>query len=296
MTKDLILQQNIKSKIYTIRGQQVILDRDLAILYEVETRSLNQSVKRNRERFPEDFMISLTRDEIMNLSQIVISSKIKHAPNVYAFTEQGVGMLSGILRSEIAIKINIQIIRTFVDIRRFIASYQDVFKKLDDIKRKQLIYDQKHIEHEKNIEYVLNALENRDDIPKQGIFFNGQIFDAYKFVIDLIRKAEKSIVLIDNYVDESVLIMLDQRKKKISANIFTKEISKKLKLSLEKYNQQYLPIKIHETKDFHDRFLIIDNNEIYHIGASIKDLGKKCFAFSKMESKELDVLIKKIKK
>jgi hypothetical protein len=289
MNKNLILQENIKSKIYTIRGLQVMLDRDLACFYKVETKVLNQAVRRNINRFPNTFMFQLTKKEILILrSQFVtanISSKSRSFP--FVFTEHGVSQLASILKSDIAVEISIKIINTFVTMRKFITAYGQVFQKLDYIERKQLIYEQKHIEYDKKIEQVFNALESREDIPKQGIFFNGQIFDAYNFVIDLIKKAEKSIVLIDNYVDESVLIMLDQRSKKILANIFTKEISEKLKLSLEKHNQQYLPIKIHETKDFHDRFLIIDNDEIYHIGASIKDLGKKCFAFSKIDSKEI---------
>lgn len=286
MPNELMIQENIKSKIYTIRNQQVMLDRDLAEFYGVTTKRLNEQVKRNSTKFPNDFMFQLTKEEFESLrSQFATSNRGGRRYLPYVFTEQGVASLSGVLNNQQSDLVYVQIMRAFVAMRKLIASNSQIFQRLTRIEYKQ-------VEHDKKFEYVLKELEGRSDIPKQGIFFNGQIYDAYKFAIDLIKKAKKSIVLIDNYIDDSVFTMLDQRNKNVTANIFTKEINKKLSLSLEKHNQQYVPIKIYETNNFHDRFFIMDNNEIYHIGASLKDLGKKCFAFSKMESKELILLIK----
>jgi len=283
MNKELIISSNdIKSRIYTIRGQQVILDRDLATLYEVETRSLNQAVKRNIGRFPADFMLRLTRNEILNLSQIVISSKIKHAPNVNVFTEQGVAALSGVLKSSKSIEINIQIVRAFVAMRKFISKNAEIFVRLDRTERKLLEQDNK-------IEQVFNLIEEKDIKPEKGIFFDGQIFDAYKFVSDLVRSAKKSIILVDNYVDDSVLTLFSKRNENVIVKIFTKEISKQLKLDLARYNSQYPSVSVKEFKDSHDRFMIIDGN-VYHFGASLKDLGKKWFAFSKFDKEAFGLL------
>jgi hypothetical protein len=289
--KTVVLYKEIRSKIYTIRKQQVMLDSDLAELYEVPVKRLNEQVKRNLKRFPDYYMFQLNKEEYSFLrSQFATLKRGQHRkylPRV--FTEHGVSQLASVLNSEIAIDMSIKIIDAFIVMRKILSSNSQIFQRLTQIEYKQIEYDKK-------IEYVLKELGGSDDVPKQGIFFSGQIYDAYKFVTKLIKQAEQSLILIDNFIDDSVLTMLDQRKKKVSSDVFTREIDKKLKLSLEKHNKQYLPINIHITKDFHDRFLIIDNKAIYHIGASLKDLGKKCFAFSKMESKELDVLIKKIKK
>ncbi len=290
MSKKLIIQENIKNKIYTVRDQQVMLDKDLAELYEVETKYLKRQVRRNIEKFPDDFMFELTKKELDNLRcQNGASSWGGSRYLPLAFTEQGVSSLSSVLKNKISNETYIQIIRAFVAMKRFLASNSQIFQRLTQVEYKQ-------IEHDKKIDYVLKQLEIRSDIPKQGIFFNGQIYEAYKFVIKLIKQAEKSLILIDNFIDDSVLTMLDQRKNKVTADIFTKEIDNKLRLSVEKHNEQYMLIRIHETKDFHDRFVIIDNKEIYHIGASLKDLGKKCFAFSKMEFKDLRIVIEKLGK
>ncbi|MBU4351968.1 MAG: ORF6N domain-containing protein, partial [Nanoarchaeota archaeon] len=268
MNKEVI----IKNKIYTIRGLQVMLDRDLAELYGVTTGSLNQAVKRNIERFPKDFMFQLTKEEFENLiSQNVISSwgGTRTLPSV--FTEQGVAALSGVLKSKKAVQVNIQIIRAFVAMRQLIAKNQGLFIRLDNIERKQIQYDE-------NFEKIFQAIDQKQIKPKQGIFFNGQIFDAYSFISDLIRTAKQSIILIDNYIDDSVLTLFSKRKEKIKVTIYTKEITKQLQLDLDKFNSQYQEIEIKEFKDSHDRFMIIDNKETYHIGASLKDLGKKWFA------------------
>ena len=273
---DLIIPEEIRSRIYTIRGLQVMIDRDLALLYDVETRTLNQAVKRNSERFPDEYCFQLNDDEFSNWkSQIVISNEdrmgLRKSP--YAFTEQGIAMLSAVLRSETAIKVSIRIINAFVAMRRLIASNAQIFQRLDTLEIKQLETDQK-------IDAVLNAMESKDIQPRQGIFFDGQIFDAYKFVADLIRTAQKSIVLIDNYIDDTVLTHLTKRNKDVKVTIFTKSISKQLALDIKKFNKQYPVIEIKEFKNSHDRFIIIDDKTLYHFGASLKDLGKKWFAFS----------------
>ena len=303
MTKELLLNINdIKNSIHTIRNVQVMLDSDLAELYEVETKVLNQAVKRNLERFPSNFMFQLSQSELDNLrSQFVVSSTKdlrsqivtlkegrghhrKYIP--YAFTEQGVAMLSGVLKSKIAVKISIQIINSFIAMRKFISANADIFHRLDRVEIKQ-------IEHDKKFDKIFDTMQSKNIILEKGIFFEGQIFDSYKFISDLIRTAEKSIVLIDNYIDDSVLMLLNKRGKEVSAKIFTKEITAQLSLDLRKYNKQYPEIEIKEFKQSHDRFIILDNKIVYHLGASLKDLGKKWFAFSKFD-KEAFLLLERL--
>ena len=304
--------QIIEDKIFTIHGVQVMLDRDLAELYGVETKVLNQAWKRNIERFPEEFCFQLTKEEIENLrsqsvtlnteNQILRSQIVtlrsgewgKHSKYLpYAFTEQGVAMLASILKSETAVKVSIQIMNAFVQMRHFLSANGSLFARLDSFEKRQIETEEKlnrnivqiHEKldvHEKNFEKVFTALEAAD-LPKQGVFCDGQIFDSYKFASDLIRKAKTSIVLVDNYVDDTVLSMLDKRKSKVSATIYTQGISKQFALDLQKHNAQYAPIDVRVLKNFHDRFLFIDEKIIYHIGASLKDLGKKVFGFSKLE-------------
>ncbi len=287
---ELIKNEEIQNRIYTIRDVQVMLDEDLALLYGVETKVFNQAVKRNRDRFPEEFMFQINNDELSHLkSQIGFSKKDslrsqnvtlksargKHRKYLpYAFTEQGVAMLSAILRSETAIKVSIQIINAFVAMRKFITTNAQIFHRLDSVEQKQLEY----------------KAETDEITPKQGIFFNGQIFDAYKFVSDLIRRAKKSIIIIDNYIDDSVMLLLTKRKKRVTVKIFTKTISKQLALDIKKFNEQYPAIEIKKFKNSHDRFIIIDNTKVYHFGASLKDLGKKWFAFSKMDIGAVEML------
>ncbi len=278
MADNLLSIDKIKSRIYTIREMQVMLDTDLAELYNVETKAFNQAVKRNNERFPKTFMFQITKEEYENLrSQFVTLNKgrgthRKYLP--YAFTEQGVAMLSGVLKSDTAVRISIQIMSAFVAMRKFISTNAGIFQRLDHVERKQ-------IEHDKKFDEIFDAIQSKGIKPEKGIFFDGQIFDAYKFVSDIIRTADRSIALIDNYIDDSVLTLFSKRNKNVQVTIFTKEIPKQLSLDLAKYNSQYPLIEIIEFKQSHDRFLIIDNKEVYHFGASLKDLGKKWFAFSK---------------
>ena len=293
----MIIQEKIRTKIHTIRGLQVMFDRDLAKLYGVKSIRLREQVKRNTERFPQEFMFQLTDSEYQSLrlqiltsenkvSQTAIPSKKQLGGSLpYVFTEQGIAMLSAVLRSQTAINMSIQIMNTFVAMRKFILSNAQIFQRLDFVEKKQTEYDNK-------FERIFDLIENKDLKPEKGIFFNGQIFDAYNFVSNLIRSAKESIVLIDNFVDDSVLTLLSKRKDNIKVIIYTKNISKQLKLDLDKYNSQYQQITIKEFKESHDRFMIIDNNEVYHIGASLKDLGKKWFAFSKFNKKVFDILNK----
>lgn len=283
---EIMLREDIQSRIYTVRCLQVMLDMDLASLYHVETRALNQAVKRNQDRFPESFCFQLADSEFEILkSQIVMSSWGGRRTNPYAFTEQGVAMLSAVLRSDVAVEISVKIINAFVTMRRFIASNAKVFQRLDTLELKQL-------ETNKKMEKVLDAIESKEIKPKQGIFFNGQIFDAYKFVSDLFRSARQSIVIIDNFLDDSVLTHLTKRRKNVRTILLTKNIPKSLTLDVEKFNEQYPPIEIKNFKNAHDRFIIIDNVTVYHLGASLKDLGKKWFAFSKMDIGVGDILAK----
>jgi phage regulator Rha-like protein len=293
MKQDLQLQPfSIQNKIYTIRDLQVMIDSDLALLYGVDTKVLNQAVKRNIERFPETFRIQLTDNEykICSRSQFVTLNKetkvnrgqnIKYLP--YAFTEQGIAMLSAVLRSETAIRTSIQIINAFIEMRKFILSNAQLFQRIENVEHKQ-------IETDKRINQILDALDNGTSKPKQGIFYDGQIFDAYLFVSDLIKSAKHTLVLIDNYVDESVLVLLTKRNPNVKAKVYTQKINKQLQQDIEKHNEQYEIIEIKEFKQSHDRFIIIDNTDIYHFGASLKDLGKKWFAFSKFEKGAIDML------
>jgi len=259
---ELIINEDIRNKIYCIRDMQVILDRDLAVLYEVETRVLKQAVKRNMERFPSDFMFELNDNEIeFMVSQSVIPSK-QHLGGAkpFVFTEQGVSAIASILNSKIAVEIHINIIRTFVNMRKFISNNALIFKRLDSLENKQFKTDEK-------IETILSAIEDKSLKPKQGIFYDGQMFDAYTFVSDLIRSAKSKIILIDNYVDDSVLTLFSKNQN-VDVTIYTKNISKQLNQDLKKYNSQYKKIEIKKFENSHDRFLILDDKKIYHIGAS----------------------------
>lgn len=281
--------QSIQNKIYTIRDTQVMLDRDLAELYAVETRALKQAVKRNIERFPEDFMFELTDFEIDYLvSQSVIPSK-KHLGGAkpFVFTEQGVSTLSSVLSSDKAIQIHIDIMRAFVKMRKFISQNASIFQKIESIEKRQISYE---IKNDTKVDAILNAIEEKGIPQKQHIFYDGQIFDAYLFVSDIIKSAKTSIKLLDNYIDESTLVLFTKRDVKVNVQIYTKVISKQLQLDLQKHNAQYPKIEVEIFDLSHDRFLIIDDMDIYHFGASLKDLGKKWFAVSKMDIDSFELI------
>lgn len=298
---EIIQVTEIQNRILTIRGLQVMLDSDLAEMYGVETKNLNLAVKRNIKRFPSIFRFQLTEEEWDSLrlqietlddnslrlqNETLKKSRGKHRKYLpYVFTEQGVSMLSAVLKSDTAINISIQIMNAFVKMRKFIATNAGIFQRLENVEQKQLVTDEK-------FEQLFKALEDKSLKPKQGIFYDGQVFDAYVFVADLIKTAKSSIVLIDNYIDESVLQLFSKRNKKASATIYTKNISKVLKQDVEKHNAQYPPITLKAFDKAHDRFLIIDKNTVYHFGASLKDLGKKWFAFSKFDIAAMEILTK----
>lgn len=287
----IISQRQIENRIFNFRGTQIMLDRDLAEIYGVETRVLNQAVKRNLDRFPESFRFQLTIEEFDQWkSQIVMSSEDKMGlrKSPYAFTELGIAMLSAVLRSETAIKVSIRVMQAFVDMRKVIAHHQGILQRLEGVEKKQLETDHK-------FERIFNALENRETIPTQGVFFDGQVFDAYELASKIIRSAKQSIVLIDNYMDESVLVLLGKKKTNVKTVLLTKNISKALLLDVRKANEQYPTIQVKTFDKSHDRFLIIDHSEVYHLGASLKDLGKKWFAFSKMDKKSVSSIMNLIK-
>jgi hypothetical protein len=285
----ILSQKHIESQIFTIRGLQVMIDRDLAEMYQVETKVLNQAVKRNSERFPIQFRFQLTENEKTELVTICDRfDSLKHSsnnPNV--FTEQGIAMLSAVLRSKIAVHISIQIINTFVEMRKFIANHNGLLQRMDGIERKQIETDQK-------FEQVFKALESKNIIPNQGVFFDGQVFDAYELASKIIRSAKISIVLIDNYIDETTLTHLSKKTKAVKVLLLTKTMSNQLTLDVKKANEQYGNFEIRVFANSHDRFIIIDNSDVYHLGASLKDLGKKWFAFSKMDKSSVSSIIKEI--
>ena len=277
---------NIKNLIYTIRDKQVMLDSDVAMLYHYETKNINKAMKRNIERFPEDFCFQLTEKEVENLRfQFGTSSLEKenyggrrYLP--YVYTEQGISMLAGVLKNEIAIQVSISIIRAFIEMRKFILLNGQVFQEIDDIKGQLL-------EHDKKFDEVFDELQRKQESEfKQSIFFDGQIFDAYSLIIDVIKKAKQKILIIDNYIDDSILKMLSKKNKDVEVVILTTQNSNIRKLDIQKFNKQYPVLKLAYTNKFHDRFIVIDNKELYHIGASLKDLGKKCFAISKIDDQE----------
>ena len=285
-----ISNEEIKNLIYTIRGKQVMLDSDVAMLYNYETKKVNQAVKRNIDRFPERFCFQLTEKELEIMwSQIVTTSKLKdnkyrsakYLP--YVFTEQGIAMLSGLLKNDIAVQVSINIMNAFVEMRKFISINNSLFEKVINIENKM---DKKFIENDKKFNIIFDQLQLEENI-KQRVFFEGQIYDAYSVIIDIIKKANKSILIIDNYVDDSILKMLTKKKSSVEVVILTSNKSNIQNIDIQKFNKEYPILKIAKTNKFHDRFIVIDSREMYHLGASIKDLGKKCFGINKIEDKEI---------
>ena len=282
-----IEQVNIGQLIMSIRDTQVMVDRDLAFLYGVDTKVLNQAVKRNISRFPERYRFQLSdveKDELVtNCDRF---KTLKHSSTTpYVFTEQGISMLSTVLRSQTAIDVSIRIMDAFVAMRHFLANNAQVFQRLANIEYHQ-------IETDRRIDEVFKRLDANTQL-QQGIFYDGQVFDAYQFVCDLVRKAKNSIVLIDNYVDDTVLTLLDKRADNVAATIYTQHISQQFQLDINRHNTQYPAINVEHFSRAHDRFLLIDD-DVYHIGASIKDLGKKWFAFTLMQDITTTELINKI--
>lgn len=278
--------QSIQNLIFTFRGSHVMLDRDLAELYQVETKALNQAVKRNIERFPNSFRFQLSNSEFENWrSQFVTSNSdrmgLRRPP--FAFTEQGIAMLSAVLRSAVAIQTSIQIMNAFVEMRKFSLANREVFQRLESIEKKLLLNDF-------HFEKIFNAIESNQLIPSQGVFFEGQVFDAHFLVSKIIASATLSIVLIDNYIDDTVVSVFAKKNSGVKVWLFTKQISKQLEIDVLKANAQFGDFYLKVFNLSHDRFLIIDGIHIYHLGASIKDLGKKWFAFTKLNSESVKIL------
>lgn len=288
--------QTVQQRIFIVRGQQVMLDRDLAQMYGVTTSRLNEQVKRNIVRFPVHFRFQLTdieRDEVIaNCDHL---ADLKFSPSLpYAFTEQGVAMLSAVLRSEMAIKVSVQIMEAFVEMRHTLAANDHIVRRLETIEHHQLSLAQHQAETDNRLEEVFRRLDEGQVKQQQGIFFDGQVYDAYQLVSGIIRKAKEQIILIDNYIDETVLTLLDKRAKGVKATVYTKHIGKQLQLDMEKHNKQYTPIEVLTFGKAHDRFLCVDD-DVYHIGASIKDLGKSWCAFTQMRDFTAKDLLNKIK-
>ena len=276
--------EEIKNLIYTIRGKQVMLDSDVARLFEYATKDLNRNVKNNIERFPEYYCFQLTNEEYKSLrcknftlNENGRGQHRKYLP--YVFTEYGITMLAGLLKSEVAVNVSIRIVNTFIEMRKILSSNNQIFERLTSVEYKLL-------DHDKKFDEVFNLLQLEENI-KQRIFFDGQIFDAYSLIIDIIKRANNKILIIDNYIDDSVLKMLAKKKNNVEVVILTSDKSNIENLDVKKFNKEYPVLKVAKTNKFHDRFIIIDNKEMYHLGASIKDLGKKCFAINRIEDIEI---------
>ena len=303
--------RNIRDCIFTIRDVQVMLDRDLAELYGVPTKALNQAVKRNAERFPEGFVFQLSQDEFDGLrSQIVTSNETSHLPNgvlksqiatskrgglryrPYAFTEHGIVMLASLLKSKTASEVSVRIVNTFVAMRKFILANAQVFQRLESVEQRQIVTDGKMNE-------ILNRL-NAGEVPSQGVFYNGQLWDARALVLSLVSRAKRSLILIDNWANTAVLDLFTKKREGVRLTIFTSEHYDRKHVPHRKispadiatFNAQYPKLAVRYNETFHDRFLIIDDKELYLIGASLKDLGSKCFAFTKLDPAD----IRRIKK
>ncbi len=320
-----LTNEDIKKLIYTIRGRQVMLDSDVAMLYNYPTKRINETVNRNKLRFPENFCFQLTdaeyealrckdvtlnqdtmqeninnslKSQIVTLnesninsnqennwSQFATSSKSENSKHrgkkyvPYVFTEQGIAMLSGLLKNDIAIQVSINIMNAFVEMRRFLMINGQIFERLTNVEYQLQ-------EHNKKFDEVFNQLQLEENI-KQRIFFDGQIYDAYSLIIDIIKRANSKILIIDNYIDDSVLKMLAKKKNNVEVVILTSDKSNIENLDIKKFNKEYPVLKVAKTNKFHDRFIVIDNKEMYHLGASIKDLGKKCFAINRIQDVEI---------
>jgi len=277
---------NISQLIYTIRNQQVMLASDLAMLYQVETRVLNQAVKRNQKRFPERYCFQLTKEEEANLtSQFVMSSSSHGGRRIppYAFTEQGIAMLSAVLRSDVAIDVSIRIMDAFVEMRHFIAGNARLFEHIERVELKQLTYQK---ETDEKFEQVFDFIHAHTE-SSQKMFFNGQIYDAFSLLAGLIQKATKDIILIDSYVDIGTLNLLAKKQANVAVEIHTFSNTRLTAADVATFNRQYPTLTIKHTNAFHDRFLILDQQKAYHIGASLKDAGKKCFAITLLQDDAL---------
>ena len=305
----------ICNRIYTIRGKQVMLDNDLAELYGYEVKRLNQQVKRNIERFPEDFMFQLAKEDIEVVKSQIVTSRRNDYEVVksqfatpretgffsgqeggrrklpYVFTEQGIYMLSTVLRGELAVKQSIFIMRAFREMRHFIANNAALFERISNVELRQMEYQK---QTDKRFDQIFECIDNRKET-NQKLFFDGQIYDAFSLLIELIKKAEQEIILIDGYVDVSTLNLLAKKQTGVAVTIYTFKKTKLTVQDVATFNSQYPQLDVKYTNVFHDRFLILDGKTVYHIGASLKDAGKKCFGVTLMKDAK-EELMKKLNK
>lgn len=302
MKNEIAVQSNIENKIVVLRGVQVMIDRDIAAIYGLETKRLNEQVKRNIERFPEEFMFQLTRDEV----DFVKSQNATSRNNIfegqdggtrklpYAFTEHGVTMLASVLKSETAVKASVQIVRAFVSMRHFLQSNAEIFAELKFMRQHQFETDVHLRESDKKIDQLFSLMDKYNIDETQGIFFQGQIFDAYAKFESFIQSAKKEIILIDGYVDLSVLERLSKKNNGVTVTIYTDPKTKLTAQDIQKFNAQYPTLTLRHTTKMHDRFMIIDGTVLYHIGTSLKDLGKKCFAFEVLSPTIIPAILQNI--
>lgn len=289
---------NIKNLIYEVRGKQVMLDSDLAILYGCKngTKEINQAVKNNLDKFPERYCFRLTDSENDLLRSKILTANNKRRSNSTVFTEQGIYMLATILKTKDATKATINIMDTFVNMRKFINNNNDIFKRILIFENKTEYIENSLMEQKLRIDELFQKFNRKEDL-KSKLFFDGEIYDAYSFIIDIICKAKKEIKVIDNYVDKITLDILSKKNTDVTVLLITNENKSKLtKTDINKFNMEYQCLKIIYTNAFHDRFIILDNKELYHLGSSLKDLGKKVFGISKIEDNNyLTLLLDKIK-
>lgn len=280
----------IRNMIYTVRGQKVMLDSDLAELYEVETKALNRAAKRNEDRFPEDFRFKLTREELDNLRCQIgtlagqdADSSIGRTYLPHVYTEQGVAMLSGVLRSKVAIDMSVRIMRAFVEMRHFIADNAHMFEQIRSIDHR---LDSLERSTDERFERVFDYMEAHE-APKQKVFFEGQVYDAFELLISLVQRAKHKIVLVDGYVDTGTLNILAKKQPGVSATVWTHPKTSLTARDVATFNAQYPALEVKHATSFHDRFLILDGTEGYLIGASLKDAGRKGFAITKLEDSSI---------
>ena len=277
---------DIRNLIYTVRGQQVMLDSDLAALYGVETRALNQAAKRNESRFPPDFRFKIESNEMPILRSQIVTFAGKRSENEvgrtylpYVYTEQGVAMLSAVLRSETAVDVSVRIMRAFVEMRHFIANNAVMFDRIRDVELRQLEYQKTTDERFERVFDYMNAHE----APNQKVFFECQLYDAFAFLVSLVQQAEREIVLVDNYVDVATLNILAKKADGVNVTVWTNPHTRLTQRDVDTFNAQYPQLTVEHTSAFHDRYLILDGRKGYFIGASLKDAGKKSFAVSRIE-------------
>ena len=287
----------IRSRIFTIRGIQVMLAPDLADLYQVETRVFNQSVKRNTKRFPDNFRFQLTKDE---LDEVITNcdnpDRLRFSPQApFAFTEQGIAMLSGVLNSDVAVQVSIRIMNTFVSMRKTLASIAPLLSRIEATERRQLKLEDSQVKNEERFKLILDAMQDKK-FPPQKVFFDGQVYDAFEQMKKFVRMAKKELIIIDPYFADSVLPLIAQKRKDVEVLVVKNSRSKLLHdVDIAQFNTQYansLAVKVSDR--FHDRFLIIDKATLIHVGASLNHLGKKCFAFSSLDKSNIPDILAKI--